>query len=169
MIEELQDPLLGFGGVTLRQMVTFVFDEYCIFDKATRKQLTEAAKEPWTGGCIQPTFARINKIEATYARHHVTIHEDEKVDLAIEVIEDSGLLATDCREWQKKDKANKMWPNVHTHFKKAARDLKFQQSVRTGGFANAAQKAANMAADIIECQATAINIANTLVQHSNTL
>ena len=39
VIEELQDPLLGFGGVTLRQKVTFAFDKYCIFDNATQKKL----------------------------------------------------------------------------------------------------------------------------------
>ena len=150
-------------------MVTFVFDKYCIFDKATWKHLMEAAKEPWTGGRIQPILFRINKLEATYARHHITLREDKKLDLSVEVIKVSALLATDCSKWRKKDEADKTWANFQTHFKKAARDLKYQQSVRIGGFANAEQEAANMAADTIERQATATENAHTLVQHSKPL
>ena len=150
-------------------MVTFVFDKYCIFDKATWKHLMEAAKEPWTGGRIQPILFRINKLEATYARHHITLREDKKLDLSVEVIKLSALLATDCSKWRKKDEADKTWANFQTHFKKAARDLKYQQSVRIGGFANAEQEAANMAADTIERQATATENAHTLVQHSKPL
>ena len=35
VLEELQDPLLGFGSFTLREMVTFIFGDYSVFDKVT--------------------------------------------------------------------------------------------------------------------------------------
>ena len=107
-------------------MVTYVFDEYSVFDKSTREQLLEEANTPWTGGRIQLVFGRITKLEATCARHHVTLREDEKVDLVVGVIEQSGLLANDCSEWRKKDEADKKWDNLKAHFKRAAKNLKYQ-------------------------------------------
>ena len=150
-------------------MVTFILDEYSVFDKVTKKQLGEMMTEPWTGGCIQPVFARINRSATTYARHNVILRKDKKVDIVVEVIEDSVLLAAKYSEWRKRDKANKTWTNVQAHFKKASKDLKFQQSTRSGGFSNAAQQTANLAAETIDQQAAAIDSANTLVQHANTL
>ena len=35
VLEELRYPLLGFGSVTLGEMVTFILGEYSIFDKVT--------------------------------------------------------------------------------------------------------------------------------------
>ena len=92
------------------------------------------------------------------------------MDLVVGVIKQSGLLANDCSKWHKKDKADKTWDNLKAHFKRAAKDLKYQQSAGSSGFANAAQQElANMAADTIDSQATALVNANTLVEHSNTL
>ena len=130
----------------------------------------EEANTPWTGGQIQLVFGRITKLKATYARHHVTLREDEKVDLVVGVIEQSGLLANDFSEWCKKDKSDKTWDNLKAHFKRAAKDLKYQQSAGSSGFANAAQQElANMTADTMDSQATALVNANTLVEHSNML
>ena len=125
--------------------------------------------EPWTGGRIQPIFSWINRAAATYARHNVILREDEKVNIVVEVIKDSGIVAANYSKWRKMDEANKTWPCVHTHLKKAAKDLKFQQSMRSGGFANAAQQTANLAAETIGQQAAAIDSSNTLVQNSNLL
>ena len=97
------------------------------------------------------------------------LRKDKKVDIVVEVIEDSVLLAAKYSEWRKRDKANKTWTNVQAHFKKSSKDLKFQQSTRSGGFSNAAQQTANLAAETIDQQVAAIDSANTLVQHSNTL
>ena len=48
--------------------------------------------------------------------------------------------------------------------------MKYQQSAGSSGFANAdQQELANMTADTIDSQATALVNANTLVEHSNTL
>ena len=121
-------------------MVTYVFDEYSVFDKSTRERLLEEANTPWTGGRIQLVFGRITKLKATYARHEITLREDEKVDLVVGVIKQSGLLANDCSEWRKKDEADKTWDNLKAHFKRAAKDLKYQQSAGSSGFANAAQQ-----------------------------
>ena len=104
-------------------MVTYVFNEYSVFDKSTRERLLEEANTPWTGGRIQLVFGRITKLKATCARHHVTLREDEKVDLVVGVIEQSGLLANDCSEWRKKDEADKTWDNLKAHFKRAAKAL----------------------------------------------
>ena len=125
--------------------------------------------ETWTGGHIQPIFARINISATTYARHNVILCEDKKVEIVVEVIKDSGLLAANCSKWRKKDEANKTWTSAQAHFKKAAKDLKFQQLTCSAGFANAVQQTSNLAANNIEQQAAAIDSANTLVQHSNTL
>ena len=95
--------------------------------------------------------------------------KDEKVDIVVKVIKDSGILAADCREWRKRDEANKAWTSVQAHFKKAAKDCKFQQSTCSGGLAKAAQHTANLAAETIDQQAATIDSDNTLVQHSNTL
>ena len=54
--------------------------------------------EPWTGGRIQPVFARINISATTYARHNVILRKDEKFDIVVKVIEDSVLLAADCSD-----------------------------------------------------------------------
>ena len=130
----------------------------------------EEAKTPWTSGRIQLVFGRITKLEANYARHHVTLRADEEVGLVVGVIEQSGLLANDCSEWRKKDKSNKTWDNLKAHFKRAAKDLKCQQWAGSSNFANAAQQElANIAANTIDSQATALVNANTLVEHSNTL
>ena len=149
MLKELQDPLLGFGSVTLREMVTFIFDKYSVFDKVARKQLREMMTEPWTGGRIQPVFARINRAATTYARHNVTLREDEKFDIVVEVIEDSGLLAADCSDWRKRYEASNTWISVWAHFKRAANDLKFQKSTRSRGFDNVAQQTSNLVAETI--------------------
>ena len=125
--------------------------------------------EPWTGGRIQPVFVRINRAVTTYARHNAILREDEKVDILVEAIEDSGLFAANCRDWRKRDKASKTWISVQEHFKKAAKDLKFQKLTRSDGFANAAQQTANLAAETIDRQATTLDSDNTLVQHLNTL
>ena len=169
VLDELRDPLLGFGSVAIHEMVTFIFDEYSVFDRVTRKQLGEMMTETWTDGCIQPEFVWINRAVTTYTRHSVILCEDEKVNIVVEVIEDSVLLAADCSEWRKRDEANKTRTNVQAHFKKAAKDLKFQKSTRSGGFYNAVQQTANLTAETIDQQAAAIDSANTLVQHSNTL
>ena len=105
----------------------------------------------------------------TYAQHNVILRKDKKFRIVVEVIEDRGLLAADCSKCRKRYEANKTWTSVQAHFKKAAKDLKFQQSMRSGGFANAGQQTSNLAADAIDQQAAAINSSNTLVQHSNTL
>ena len=42
--------IIGYSGVTLRNMVTYVFNEYSVFDKSTREWLLEEANTPWTGG-----------------------------------------------------------------------------------------------------------------------
>ena len=105
--------------------------------------------ETWTGGHIQPIFARINRSATTYARHNVILCEDKKVDIVVEIIKDTGLLAADCSKWRKKNEANKTWTSVQTHFKKAAKNLKFQQSTFSGGFANAVQQTSNLAVDTI--------------------
>ena len=99
----MRDPLLGFGGVTLRDMATLVFHEYSVFEKDTQKNLVEMMKEPWTGGRIQPIFARINRTATTNAQKNVILREDKKVDIVVEVIKDSGLLAADCSKWIKED------------------------------------------------------------------
>ena len=83
--------------------------------------------EPWTGGRIQPIFARINRAETTYAQHNVILRKDEKVDIMAKVIKDRGILAAKCSEWRKREEANKTWNSVQAHFKKAAKDLKFQK------------------------------------------
>ena len=88
-------------------MVTFIFDEYSVFDKVTQKQLREMMMEPWTGGRIQPLFAQINRSAIIYAQHNVTLREDEKVDIVVKVIEDSGLLAADCSNWRKRGGVSK--------------------------------------------------------------
>ena len=76
----------------------------------------------------------------------------------------------DADEWRKKDEDDKTWDNLKAHFKRAAKDLKYQKSSGSSGFANAAQQElANMTADTINSQATALVNANTLVEHSNTL
>ena len=59
-------------------MVTYVFNEYSVFDNPTRQRLLEEAKTPWTGRRIQLVFGQITKLEATYAQHHVTLREDER-------------------------------------------------------------------------------------------
>ena len=152
ILDKLWDPLLGFGSVTLREMVTFIFGEYSVFNKVTQIQLREMMTEPWTGGRIRPVFARINRAATTYAQHNAILREDEKVNIVVEVIEDSGLLAAKCSEWRNRDEANKTWTSVQAHFKKAAKDLKFQQSMCSGGFANAAQQTANLATEAINQQ-----------------
>ena len=147
-------------------MITYVFNEYSVFDKSTRERLLEEANTPWTGGRIQLVFGRITKLEANYARHHVILCEEEKVDLVVGVIKQSGLLANDCSEWRKKDEAGKTWDNLKAHFKRAAKYLKYQQLAGSSGFANAAQQElANMTADTIYSQANALVNANTLVEH----
>ena len=89
---------------------------------------------------LNPTsFWPHHKTRWTYARHHVTLREDEKVDLVVSVIKQSGLLANNFSEWRKKDEANNTWDNLKAHFKRAAKDLKYQQSAGSSGFANAAQ------------------------------
>ena len=125
--------------------------------------------EPWNGGRIQPVFTRINRSATTYARHNLTLLEDEKVNIVVKVIKDSGLLAANCSDWIKRYKVSKTCISVQAYFKKAAKDLKFQQSTRSGGFANTEQQTANLAAETIDRQAATINSVNTLVQHSNTL
>ena len=74
-------------------MVAFIFDEYIVFDKVTRKQLREMMTKPWTDGRIQPVLARINRAATTYTQQNFTLREDEKVDIVVEFIKDSGLLA----------------------------------------------------------------------------
>ena len=174
ILEELRDTLLRFGSFTLCEMVAFIFDVYSVFDKVTRNQPREMMTEPWTGDRIQPVFARIKRSATAYTRHNVILPEDEKVDIVVEVIEDSRLLAADCSKWRKRDKANKTWTSVQAHIKKAAKDLKFQQSPRSGRFANATQRNAtqqtvNLSADTIYQQVSTIDSSNTLVQHANTL
>ena len=77
--------------------------------------------EPCNGGRIQPIFAQINRSATTYARHNVILCEDKKVDIVVEVIKDSGILAADCSKWRKRDEANKTWTSVQTHFKNQLR------------------------------------------------
>ena len=92
------------------------------------------------------------------------------MDLVVGVIKQIGFLANDCSKWRKKDEAEKTWDNLKAHFKRATTDLKYQQSAGSSGFANAAQQElANMTANTIDSQATALVNSNTLVEHSNTL
>ena len=114
-------------------------------------------KEPWTGGHIQPIFARINRADTTYARYNVILREYEKVYIVVEFIEDSRLLAANFRERINNDQADKTWTSVQAHFKKAAKDLKFQQSTRSGIFSNTAQQTYNLSAKTIDQQAAAID------------
>ena len=58
--------------------------------------------ETWTGGHIQPIFARINRSATTYARHNVILCEDKKVDIVVEIIKDTGLLAADCSSGERR-------------------------------------------------------------------
>ena len=112
-------------------------------------------KESWTGGRIQPIFARVNRAATRYAQHNIILREDDKVDIVVKVIEDIGLLAADYRECIKKDEIYKTWTILHAYFKKAKKDLKFQQSTRSGGFANAVQQTANFFTETIEHQSAA--------------
>ena len=86
VLDELQDPLLGFGSFTLSKMVTFIFDEYSVLEKFTRKQLREMMTDPWTGGRIQQIFKQINRAATTYTRHNVILREDKKVNIVVKVI-----------------------------------------------------------------------------------
>ena len=76
VLDKLQDPLLGFRSVTLRDMVTFIFDKYSVFDKV----------DPWTGSHIQPIFTQINRAAKTYTRKNVILRKDKKVNIVVKVI-----------------------------------------------------------------------------------
>ena len=96
------------------------------------------------------SFAQINRAATRYAQHNVILREDEKVDIVVEVIENIELLAADYKECIKKDKTDNTWTSLQAHFKKEEKDLKFQQSTRSGGFANSVQQTANLATETIE-------------------
>ena len=142
-LEAISAPYVGFGNLTILQMLDHLYDIYAKILPDDLVKNTENMSAPWDPS--QPFEYLIRQIQngIDFAAHGLApLTMEQIVNTAYTVVASTGLFHEECKKWRKRrPPLAKDWPNFKTFFSEAYTDWRIGQRQTMGqkyGTANAA-------------------------------
>jgi hypothetical protein len=127
-VRALKDRHIGFANISLRELFAFLFDAYGQITPQALMQTTARLTTPWDP--TTPFEHLIDQVEDTMEladAGNQPFSPNQVVNTAYTLVFNTGLYFDECKEWDKKDPADKTWTEFKTYFLHAQRTLRLQQ------------------------------------------
>ena len=147
----LRNNITGYGTVTTRELLDHMHQSYCNITPVALADNDDKMKRPYDQEQpIERVFDRI-KSATEFADAGKTAYSKEQIiEIAYNIVFQSGVFMDDCREWQNKDSTTKSWATFKTHFAKAYHEM---QEEPTSAWASGFHDAAMVAMEEIQAEA----------------
>jgi hypothetical protein len=159
-VRALKDRHIGFANISLRELFAFLFEAYGQISPQDLMQTTERLTTPWDP--TTPFETLINQVEDTMEladAGNQPFSPAQIVNTSYTLVFNTGMYFDECKEWDKKDPADKTWATFKKHFLQAQRLLRLQQqtSQKAGYHSNLAQdqEKENATMDALSCLTSA--------------
>ena len=131
-LKAISAPYVGFGSLTILQMLDHLYDVYAKILPDDLVKNTENMSAPWDPN--QPFEYLIRQIQngIDFAAHGQTpLTNKQIVNMAYTVVASTGLFHEECKKWRKRALA-KDWPSFKTFFAEAYADWRIGQRQTIG-------------------------------------
>ena len=159
-VRALKDRHIGFANISLRELFAFLFEAYGQISPQDLMHTTERLTTAWDP--TTPFETLIDQVEDTMEladAGNQPFSPNQIVNTAYTLVFNTGLYFDECKDWDKKEPADKTWTNFKTHFLHAQRLLGLQQQTRqkAGYHSNLAQdqEKENATMDALSCLTSA--------------
>lgn len=137
----LRNRHVGFANRTIREIIEFLFTNYGNITPMDLKANTDRLNAPWDPST--PFEMLIDQVEECQELAEIgnqPFSHEQIINAAYILVYNTGMFFEDCKTWNKKPIADKIWDNFKTFFFEAHRELRQQQTTQQSGFhgANAA-------------------------------
>ena len=131
-IQSLRNKYVGYSNHSTKDILAYLYTSYAKITPSSLEANDRAMREPLDP--VQPLEVFLTRIEECqeFASAGNTPYTPEQVlNIAYQTLFSSGIYTDGCKDWRKKDPADKTWANFKLHFANEYQDLKENQVTTT--------------------------------------
>ena len=116
-INHLEDDMLGFQPVTIRQIIDSIADRYLKFNETQKEELEKQLEKQCDGGPIDAHIAMFNKVFKAFETAGEPFTNKQKVSKFCRSVRRFSLAKKACEDWDDRPEAERTWANMQSDFR----------------------------------------------------
>ena len=116
-INHLEDDMLGFQPVTIRQIIDSITDRYLKFNETQKEELEKQLEKQHDGGPIDTHIAMFNKVFKAFETAGEPFTNKQKVSKFYRSVRRFSLAKKACEDWDDRPEAERTWANMQSDFR----------------------------------------------------
>ena len=113
-INHLEDDMLGFQPVTIRQIIDSITDRYLKFNETQKEELEKQLEKQHDGGPIDTHIAIFNKVFKAFETAGEPFTNKQKVSKFYRSVRRFSLAKKACEDWDDRPEAERTWANMQS-------------------------------------------------------
>ena len=111
-INHLEDDMLGFQPVTIRQIIDSIADRYLKFNETQKEELEKQLEKQHDAGPIDTHIATFNKVFKAFETAGEPFTNKQKVSKFCRSVRRFSLAKKACEDWDDRPEAERTWANM---------------------------------------------------------
>ena len=131
-IQSLRNKYVGYANHTTKAILTYLYDSYAKITPSSLEANDKAMRAPLDP--IQPLevfFTRLEECQEFASAGNSPYTAQQVLNIAYQTLFTSGVYGDGCKDWRRKEAAEKTWANFKAHFANEYLDLKENQPSTT--------------------------------------
>ena len=116
-INHLEDDMLGFQPVTIRQIIDSITDRCLKFNETQKEELEKQLEKEHDGGPIDTHIAMFNKVFKAFETAGEPFTNKQKVSKFYRSVRRFSLAKKACEDWDDRPEAERTWANMQSDFR----------------------------------------------------
>ena len=150
-IQSLRNKYVGYGNHTTKDILAYLYTSYAKITPSSLDANDKTMREPLDPAQpLEVFFTRVEECQEFASAGNAPYTPEQILNIAYQTLFSSGIYSDGCKDWRRKDPADKTWANFKSHFANEYQDLKDNQVNTTS---SAYQATAEYQQDTVEALA----------------